>query len=69
MTEMTLEVKKPEVEVHDLLNLCGHLKVIGGSMSDGWNNIVAKQTAGTLWFFKNSDAEQSRRDRNAAVDA
>jgi hypothetical protein len=40
MTKTTLEVKKPEVEVHDLSDLSklrGHLKVVGGSMSD-WNN-------------------------------
>jgi hypothetical protein len=37
-------------------------------MSDDWNNILANQTIRTLWL-KNSDAEDSRRQRHAAVDA
>jgi hypothetical protein len=61
--------KKPEVEVHDVSKLRGRLKVIGGSMSDDWNNILANQTIRTLWFFENSDAEEIRRQRHAAVDA
>ena len=32
---------EPEVHVHDVSKLRGHLKVIGGSMSDDWNNLVA----------------------------
>jgi hypothetical protein len=62
-------VKKPEVHVHDVSKLRGRLKVIGGSMSDDWNNILANQTIRTLWFFENSDAEEIRRQRHAAVDA
>jgi hypothetical protein len=46
----------------------GKLKRLGGSMSDDWNNILANQTAQTLWL-KNSDADQVRRQRHAAVDA
>jgi hypothetical protein len=72
MTETTLEVKKPGVEVHDLSDLSklrGHLKVVGGSMSDDWNNIIANQTAGTLWFFEDSGPDGIRRQRHAAVDA
>jgi hypothetical protein len=37
-------------------------------MSDDWNNILANRTIRTLWL-KNSDAEDSRRQRHAAVDA
>jgi hypothetical protein len=48
--------------------LSGKLKHIGGSMSDDWNNILANQTVQTLWL-KNSDADQVRRQRHAAVDA
>jgi hypothetical protein len=59
----------PEVHVHDVSKLRGHLKVIGGSMSDDWNNLVANQTTGTLWFFADSDPEEIRRERHAAVDA
>jgi hypothetical protein len=69
-----MSVKKPakpapEVHVHDLSKLRGTLKAIGGSMSDGWNNILANQTIRTLWFFENSDAYEIRRQRHAAVDA
>jgi hypothetical protein len=49
--------------------LRGHLKVVGGSMSDDWNNLVANQTTRTLWFFADSDPEEIRRERHAAVDA
>jgi hypothetical protein len=48
--------------------LRGRLKVIGGSMADDWNNIVANQIVQTLWV-KNSDPEEIRRLRHAAVDA
>ncbi len=46
MTKAAAKSKKPEpeVHVHDLSTLKGRLKVIGGSMSDDWNNIVANQT-------------------------
>jgi hypothetical protein len=69
-----MSVKKPakpapEVHVHDLSKLRGTLKAIRGSMSDGWNNILANQAIRTLWFFENSDAYEIRRQRHAAVDA
>src|SRR5215831_8961940 len=60
---------EPEVHVHDVSKLRGHLKVVGGSMSDDWNNFVANQTTQTLWFFADSDPEEIRRQRHAAVDA
>src|SRR5262245_19827492 len=71
--EITMSTKKPaksepEVHVHDVSKLRGRLKAIGGSMSDDWNNIVADQTSQTLWL-KNWDAEETRRQRHAAVDA
>ena len=53
--------------MHDLSKLRGTLKAIGGSMSDDWNNILANQTIRTLWL-KNSQAEDIRRQRHAAVD-
>ena len=37
----TARKPKPEVHVHDVSKLKGQLKVIGGSMSDDWNNICA----------------------------
>jgi hypothetical protein len=58
---------KPEVHVHDVSQLKGRLKLIGGSMSDDWNNILANQTVQTLWL-KSADAEEINRQRHAAVD-
>jgi hypothetical protein len=63
------KAREPEVHVHDVSKLRGRLKVVGGSMSDDWNNNVANQTAQTLWFFENSDPDEIRRERHAAVDA
>src|SRR5215475_4220459 len=60
---------EPEVHVHDVSKLRGHLKIVGGSMSDDWNNLVANQTTRTLWFFADSDPEEIRRERHAVVDA
>src|SRR5262249_33748064 len=60
---------EPEVHVHDVSKLRGHLKIVGGSMSGDWNNLVANQTTRTLWFFADSDPEEIRRERHAAVDA
>ena len=39
------------------------MKVVGGSMSDDWNNLVANQTTRTLWSFADSDPEEIRRER------
>jgi hypothetical protein len=58
---------KTEVHVHDPSKLAGKLKAIGGSMCDDWNNILANQTIQTLWL-KNSSAEETRKQRHAAVD-
>src|SRR6516162_789741 len=60
---------EPEVHVHDVSKLRGHLKIVGGSMSNDWNNLVANQTTRTIWFFADSDQEEIRRERHAAVDA
>ena len=55
------------VEVHDPAKLPGKLKLIGGSMSDEWNNTIANQAVSALWL-NNSDAEQVKKLRHAAVD-
>jgi hypothetical protein len=60
---------EPEVQVHDLSKQKGQLRMIGGSMSDYWNNIVANQAIGTLWFREYADAEEIERQRHATVDA
>ena len=56
------------IEVHDPAKLPGKLKAIGGSMSDVLNNIIANQAVSALWL-NNSDAEQVKKQRHAAVDA
>ena len=60
--------KSAEPAVHDPAKLPGRLKLIGGSMSDDWNNVVANQVVSALWL-QNSDAEQVKEQRYAAVDA
>ena len=60
--------KSAEPAVHDPAKLPGRLKLIGGSMSDDWNNIVANQAVSALWL-QNSDAEEIKEQRYAAVDA
>src|SRR6478609_7446814 len=60
--------KSAEPAVHDPAKLPGRLKLIGGSMSDDWNNIVANQVVSALWL-QNSDAEQVKKQRYAAVGA
>ena len=59
--------KSAEPAVH-AAKLPGRLKLIGGSMSDDWNNIIANQVVSALWL-QNSDAEQVKEQRYAAVDA
>jgi hypothetical protein len=47
----------------------GELKAVRGSRSDEWNSILANETIRTLWFFANSDAEQVKKQRHAALAA
>jgi hypothetical protein len=44
----------------------GALKLVGGSQSDTWNNILANQAVQTLWLA-NSDKETRDRQCNATV--
>jgi hypothetical protein len=46
----------------------GQLKVIGGSQSDHWNNILANQAVQALWV-KNSSEEERDRQLSATVAA
>jgi len=70
MSKVQKKPTKPETEVHvhDPSKLKGELKLIGGSMSDDWNNLLANQAVHSLWL-KNSNAEEIRQLRHAAVDA
>jgi len=58
--------QKETIELQDPSQLAGKLKLLGGSLSDDWNNCVANQTAKSVWRF---DDVQLRQDRQAAVDA
>ena len=44
----------------------GKLKVIGGSKSDDWNNVIANETINTLWL-KHSDDKGRTRQMEAAI--
>jgi hypothetical protein len=66
---MAKKKAEPEVHVHDLSKLKGQLRMIGGSLSDDWNDIVANQAANVLWLRENADAEEIKRQRHAAVQA
>lgn len=59
---------EPEVDIHDPSTLQGKLKVIGGSLSDDWNNVVANQLVSALWLA-HCDSEELKKRRHAAVDA
>jgi hypothetical protein len=69
-----MSAKKPATEgnkaktvvANDPDDMKGALKGIGGSQSDGWNNVLADQTVNTLWL-KHSDKETSDRQVSAAV--
>jgi len=54
--------------VHDPPKRTARLKIIGGSASDDWNNVVANQVASALWL-RNSDAEKTEKQRRAAIAA
>ncbi len=59
--------KQPTTIVaNDPDDLKGTLKRIGGSQSDHWNNVLAAQTADTLWL-KNSDSGTRHRQYGATV--
>jgi hypothetical protein len=68
MVDIPSPKKQPVVQVHDLSKPTGRLKPIGGSKSDEWNNNLANDTIQTLWF-KNSSADEAKRQRHAAIDA
>jgi hypothetical protein len=46
----------------------GELKLIGGSHSDDFNSVLANQAVQTLWT-KNSDEDQLKKQRSAAIGA
>jgi hypothetical protein len=52
--------------INDPAYLKGRLKHVGGSQSDHWNNILAIQTAQTLWI-KHSDEEFRHQQYEAAM--
>jgi hypothetical protein len=60
-TDSVLEAKHPSREE-------GRLRLIGGSHSDEFNNVVANQAIQTLWT-KNSDDDQVNKQRAAVLGA
>lgn len=60
------EKQPTTIVANDPNDLKGTLKRIGGSQSDSWNNILAAQTADTLWL-KHSNAETRDRQYRATA--
>ena len=60
--------KATTVVANDPDDLKGALKLIGGSRSDSWNNILANQAVETLWL-KNSDKAARDQQYGATVAA
>jgi hypothetical protein len=59
---------EPKPEAHDSAKLSGTLRRLGVSMSHTFNNVLVNQAMSALWL-KNSDAEEIRQHRLAAVAA
>jgi hypothetical protein len=60
---------EPEVVVYNPAKQKGTLKTIAGSMSDDWNNLIANQTARTLWHFESTDPQTKKQERFASISA
>ncbi len=58
----TLTLERPD-------EMEGKLKVIGGSMSDDWNHVIANQVVNALWFHSGTDAKERERLKAGAVAA
>ena len=67
---MSKAEKKPGavLAIHRPEDLKGKDKLIGGSMSDGWNVNIANQVINTLWT-KHLDNDEANKLRAAAVEA
>ena len=67
--QMSKAEKKPVVlAIHHPDDLKGKDKLIGGSMSDGWNDVIAGQLINSLWT-KNLDDDEANKLRAAAIEA
>jgi hypothetical protein len=62
------QTKPATVVMDDPDNMKGNLKVIGGSISDHWNNLLANQTMKGLWLA-HSDQETKEKQYSATVAA
>ena len=66
---MSKAVKKPVVlAIHHPDDLKGKDKLIGGSMSDGWNHAITGQLINSLWT-KHRDDDEANKLRASAVEA
>jgi hypothetical protein len=64
---MTVKKKaEPKVQVHDLSKLKGEPRMIDGSISDDWNNIIANQALGRFGSERTQTPRRSR-DQPAAA--
>jgi hypothetical protein len=59
MTKSKKSVQTTVVQADDPSSLPGKLKLIGGSKSDTWNNVIANQAMQTIWG-KNSNEEERK---------
>src|SRR5579872_3252739 len=59
--------KKPEPKVHRLDSTNPQLKYIGGSSFDAWNNAIANQATGSIWYGHNPDAERIQERQVASL--
>ena len=63
-----IEKKERVLVAKDPTQQPGKLKMLGGSASDDWNNVLANQTIQTIWL-KNSDEEAINRQLAAVTAA
>jgi hypothetical protein len=68
VTKTASETAPTAVAANDTDNLERTLKTIGGSRSDDWNHMIARQTVEALWL-KNSDSETQSKRFTAALEA
>ncbi len=67
--QMSKAEKKPVVlTIHHPNDLKGKDKLIGGSMSDSWNDAIAGQVINSIWT-KHLNDDEANKSRTAAVEA
>jgi hypothetical protein len=59
--------KEPEPKVHRLDSTNPKLQYIGGSKFDAWNNTIANQATGSIWYGHNPDAARVHEQQLASL--